>query len=99
MKVKTTISFEVKIVKIEIITYIKIKNFKFDPLDFAKTLLAHIEKNPALSKHKEIKEIDINKINIFTGLIVNEKSNKDCKDSEETLLKTINTIADNKGIK
>lgn len=99
MNVKTTISFEVKIVRIETIKYKKIKNLKFDPLDFINTLLAHIEKKPTLSKKIEIKEIDINKIKIFTGFMTKEKSNKEINDSLEIEFVAIKINAQMKGTK
>ena len=93
MKVNTTISLEVKMVRIDTIIYKKIKNLKLDPFDFANTLFAHKEKKPTLSRNIEIKEIDMNNIKILIGFITVEKSNNEISDSLETELVRIKMTA------
>ena len=72
---KITISLEVKIVKVETIKYKSKKKIK-GLEDFFKTLLAQYSKKPPWSKFIEIKDKEMNRINIFTGLTLKEKSNK-----------------------
>ena len=56
-------------VKIEIKTYKKKNNLNWLALYLSIKIEAIYEKNPLVSKTIEIKEIEINKINIFKGFI------------------------------
>ena len=67
VNVKITISFEVKIVKIDINKYNEKKSVYWLDLNLLINLIATNEKNPASSKAIEIKDTDINKTKIFNG--------------------------------